>query len=177
MFLPLYIYFLGGYYQLWTVRLNTTLFMFFNVNETLFPQVVIISAALISCERFYAVFWPLKHRTLSLREYRIITFMSWTFAALLSTIFHLQGFFVTSKVFAFSVLSYFLVYSFIMCGCNTGIWIKFQSVNIALQRQNRAPQNRRLTKTLLFVAMFGLTSFFPFVVVYFLMSFHEVSKH
>ena len=177
VFLPLYIYFLGGYYQLWTARLNTTLFMFSNYSQTFFPQVTIISAALISCERCYAVYWPLKHRTLSLREYRIVIFMSWTLAALFSTIFHLQGFSVTSKEFAFSVLSYFLVYFLIVCGCNTGIWIKFQSVNTALQRQNRAPHNRHLTKTLLFVAIFGLVSFLPLIIVYFLMSFHEVSIH
>jgi len=134
VFLPLYIYFLGGYHQLWTARLNTTFYMFFNVTQTLFLQVTIISAALISCERFYAVYWPLKHRTLSLRGYRIAIFISWASAALFSTIFHLQGFSVTSREFAFSVLSYFLVYFFIICGCNTGIWIKFQNVNIALHR-------------------------------------------
>ena len=30
------------------------------------------TAALISAERFYAVFWPLKHRTISTREYKLV---------------------------------------------------------------------------------------------------------
>ena len=36
------------------------------------------TAALISAERSYAVFWPLKYRTLSTRQYKLVILMAWT---------------------------------------------------------------------------------------------------
>ena len=175
VFLPLHIYVLGGYHQLWTAMLTTRLNMFSNITKTLFAQVTVISAGLMSCERFYAVYWPLKHRTLSTQEYRRVIFVSWTLGALVCTIFQLQDVSLTSKQFALTLMSYFLVLSLIVCGCNIGIWRELQHRNIAFQQQSRAPQNQRLTKTLSFVAIFGLMSTLPLVVVHFLISFYDLS--
>ncbi|CAH3186389.1 unnamed protein product, partial [Porites lobata] len=44
-----------------------------------------ITGALISAERFYAIYWPLKHRTLSTRAYRLVILLVWTLAILFST--------------------------------------------------------------------------------------------
>ena len=49
------IYFLGNSYQLWTAKLYKPLRHF--------------CVVLISGERFYAIYWPLKHRTLTERAY------------------------------------------------------------------------------------------------------------
>ena len=38
----------------------------------------ITTAALISSERFYAIYWPLKHRTISTRAYRLVIWTGWT---------------------------------------------------------------------------------------------------
>ena len=38
----------------------------------------ITTAALISAERFYAIYWPLKHRTFSTRAYRLVIWTGWT---------------------------------------------------------------------------------------------------
>ena len=46
----------------------------------------ITTAALISAERFYAIYWPLKHRTLSTRAYRLFIWTAWILAILVSTI-------------------------------------------------------------------------------------------
>ena len=51
-----------------------------------------MSAAFISCERFYAVFWPFRHRSLSTRIYRVIIFLLWTFAVLVSSLITLLHF-------------------------------------------------------------------------------------
>ena len=47
----------------------------------------ITTAALISAERFYAIYWPLKHRKLSTRAYRLFIWTAWILAILVSTIY------------------------------------------------------------------------------------------
>ena len=63
----------------------------------------ITTAALISAERFYAIYWPLKHRTLSTRAYRLFMWTAWILAILVSTIYVLP------------FLSPMAVYSFTAC--------------------------------------------------------------
>ena len=45
---------------------------FYRIVDTLFSQASLISAAFVSGERFYAIYWPFKHQTLSTRAYSII---------------------------------------------------------------------------------------------------------
>ena len=105
--------------------------------------------------------------------YHVIIFAIWTLAGF-------AGFFLASNSLIplnrsiYYLLSYYSVFFLIVCGCNFGIWRKFQQRNTALQQQNRT-QNQRLTKTLLFVTMFGLMSLLPFLIVSFLQSFCDVS--
>ena len=55
--LPLYVYLLvGGFYLLWTAKTNTPMFYSFHFLNATFSQSSLISAAFISCERFYAVY-------------------------------------------------------------------------------------------------------------------------
>ena len=42
------------------------------------------AAALITCERFHAVYWPLKHRIMSMGGYRAAIFVVWILAILFS---------------------------------------------------------------------------------------------
>ena len=84
--LPLYVYLIVGpsYYQLWTANAAHEFIFYFL--DTSFSQSSLISAGFISCERFYAVFWPLKHKTLSMRTYGIVIFTVWSLAILVSII-------------------------------------------------------------------------------------------
>ena len=71
--LPIFIYDIGVYFQLWTSRTgglwsNKPFFIFYMIIDTVFSQGSLISA-FISCERFYAIYWPFKHRTLSMRPH------------------------------------------------------------------------------------------------------------
>ena len=71
--LPLYHLIVGPDYQLWTAKATHKSIFYFL--DTTFSQSSLVSAGFISCERFYAVFWPLKHKTLSMRTYGIVIFM------------------------------------------------------------------------------------------------------
>ncbi|CAH3141381.1 unnamed protein product, partial [Pocillopora meandrina] len=81
-----------------------------------------LSAAFISCERFYAVYWPFHHRSLSTRTYCIAIFILWTLAVLLPS-------FITLLIVfsSFESAFYVTVYvqgclTIIVCVCNIGIW-------------------------------------------------------
>ena len=77
--LPLYVYFwVGPDYQLWANNVHKTLIASFIILDTIFSQASLISAVFISIERFHAIFWPLKHQTLSMRAYCIVIFMVWS---------------------------------------------------------------------------------------------------
>ena len=124
-----------------------------------------ISAASISCERFYAVFWPFKHRLLSTRTYRITIFFLWTFAVLLSTLITL--FYVSSSIgFALYVsVPVLLGITVIICVCNIAIWRNFQHKSVNSQHRNGASRNRRLTKTLLLVSVLALLCWLPIIIL------------
>ena len=175
--LPLYVYLIvGPYYQLWTAKANTFMLYFYHFLDVTFSQSSLISAGFISCERFYAIYWPLKHQTMSMRAYSIVIFMVWSLAILTgSIVFFLSYHQKSFKTAALSWMSFPLSFLFIVCACNISIWRKVRKRNIALLQQNRAAsQNQRLTKTLLFVSAISVLSWLPLVVVNYLTVVQEV---
>ena len=168
VFLPARIVEVGDVYNLWTKSVHNNFYIFLNSVDTIFLQASLLSAALISMERFYAIYWPLKRRTHSIRAYRIIIFVVWTICIIVSTIFIVLSLFTTHKHAIYALIIYLSILLIIVCSCNVGIWRKFQHRSIASQQQNRALQNQRLTKTLLFVSAIALLSWFPVLTVNYL---------
>ena len=167
--LPINMYlYVGADYQLWTGEWTWFLLVFYHFVDTACSQASLISAGFISVERFYAIYWPFKHKTLSIQAYRIVIVVVWTLAlliaAVLTTLYNIN----LSKHVVYASNSYTLILIFAICGCNIGIWRKFQNGTVALQQQNRASQNRRLTKTLLFVSVLAFLSWLPLVIMNFL---------
>ena len=176
--LPLYVYlWVGPVYQLWAKN-ESALYTFFSILDTILSQASLISAVFISIERFYAMYWPLKHRTLSMRAYRIVIIMVWTLAILVSMIFNLK-LFISSEhnIYASDVPWALIALTFIIivCGCNIGIWRKFQHGSIASRQQNRASQNQRLTKTLLFISVLAVLSWLPLIIANYIIFVFKVS--
>ncbi|CAH3182137.1 unnamed protein product [Porites evermanni] len=153
--LPMYIYFLLANGQ---VRVDEKTPTFFTIIFFVFAKASFITAALISCERFYAIYWPLKHRqTLSTRAYRFVTLTVWTLSILgsLFIVFLLQ--FVSLVAPTSLVCLIFVSVLLITSGLNFGVWRKIQQQPVP-HHQNRALQRRRLTKTLLLVSLIALGS-------------------
>ena len=166
--LPIYIiYFIGNVYGLWSVRWPPYFLVCYFIVDTLFSQASIISATLISVERFYAIYWPLKHRTLSMRAYLIVILMAWTLAILFSAIYNLLCWLISGKHCLYFWIPYALALVAILCACNIGIWRKFRHRNITSQQNNRALQNQRLTRTLLFVSLLALVCWLPLIIMNF----------
>ena len=132
--------------------------------DSLFTFASLNSAAFISDERFYAIHWPLRHRTLSMRTYRLVILMVWALALLIAALWTALKPFLSTKDAMDVRTPYILILTLIMCGCNLGIWRKFQLGEFASKQQNRASQNKRLTKTLLFVSILALVSWLPLII-------------
>ena len=66
---------------------------------------------------------------------------------------------------------YILILLLIVCACNIAIWKK-QQESVTFQQQNRAFQNKRLSKALLLFSVLALLLWLPLVVVNFLIACH-----
>ena len=163
--LPLYTYMLGYSFELWKSGRPMSLSIFFGIVDTFFSQASLISAALISGERFCAIYWPFKCRTLSMRAYRIIIFTAWAITILITALWSGSYFLISHKSAVYVWTPYVLIITFIISGCNIGIWRKFRRGNIASRQQIRVSRNKRLTKTLLFVSILALLSWIPLVIL------------
>ncbi|XP_078353004.1 adenosine receptor A3-like [Oculina patagonica] len=174
--LPIYIYDIGGYFKLWTGGLSRSISLsyFFGIVDTIFTDTSLISAVFISSERFYAVYWPFKHRTLSMQAYRIVIIIAWVLALLDTAVYNVLYWLVSYQFALNGWLSFFLALTLIMFVCNIGIWRKFRHKTFSSQQQNRDSQNKRLTKTLLFVSILALLSWLPLTLMNYLIFIRNV---
>lgn len=164
---PIYIFDVGFFYDLWKGEIlsNRSFFISHTVTDTVFGQASLISAPVIAGERFHAIYWPFKNRTLSMRAYRIVIGMVWTLALFISTVIMALYHLISTKRAVYAWTPYALTLTFIICGCNIGIWRKFQHGSFASHQQNRASQNTRVTKTLLLVSILAPLTWLPLIIL------------
>ena len=166
--LPLFVYLVTATRS----RLYFTEFLtFLQIIFTVFSMSSFTTPALISAERFYAVFWPLKHRTLSTREYKLVILMAWTLATLFSTAYILLFRLRPGAFYAFTTL-YGLLLIVTICGLNIVIWRRIQQKSVSCH-QNRDMQIQRLTKALSLVSVGTLSSWIPAIIISFLRFFGQ----
>ncbi|KAL9986053.1 hypothetical protein ACROYT_G000118 [Oculina patagonica] len=162
--LPGYIFFIGATnFHLWTGIMPISLDYTHDVVDTFFMHASLISAVMISGERFYVIYSPYK-RTLSIRTYRIAILMSWILTAIVVAVETGLGY-LTSEAEMCAWISFGLIVTSIICGCNIAIWRKFQQGGVTFQQQNRVSRSKRLTKTLLFVSVLALLSWLPLIIM------------
>ena len=165
--LPLFVYLMATRSRLYFTEFPS----FLQIILTVSSMASFTTAALISAERFYAVFWPLKHRTLSTREYKLVILMAWTLAIVFSTVYILLFRLSLRAVFAFATL-YGLLLIVTICGLNIVIWRKIQQKSVPCY-QNRHMQIQRLTKALSLVSVGTLSSWIPAIIFYLLRFFGQ----
>ena len=163
--LPAYSYnIFSTFYQLSTANVNWMITPV-KISYTISSGVSLISAALISCERFYAIYRPFRHQRVTVRTYHIFIFISWTPAVALTAVSHV--YLKSNNTFSrYVTSSYIFAVTCIICGCNVAIWRKVQHGNVISQQKNRDVQNVRLTKTLMFASILNLLCWIPLATVY-----------
>ena len=157
--LPILIYTIGAGFMLWKARLDKTFYAYQVFGQIVVLQASLISAVLITCERFPAVYWPLKHRITSVGAYRAAIFVVW----ILAILFPIPQLLISNKLALYTFVSILLSLLFTVCICNIAIWTRLQR-RIASQQQNREAQNRRLTRTLLLISAVEILSRLPLTI-------------
>ena len=161
--LPVYSYFIiSSGYQISMKNVNWKSNVVYNILYSTSLGVSLISAAFISCERFYAIYWPFRHRRVTVRTYHIFIFLLWT---LTITVTAIKDVYSKSNFMRYLISSYIFTVTCIICGCNIAIWRKFQHGDV-ISQQNRDVQNVRLTKTLMFASILNLLCWIPLATVY-----------
>ena len=164
--LPVFNYFIiSSGYQLSMTNVNWKSNVVYNIPYSISLGVSLISAAFISCERFYAIYWPFRHRRVTVRTYHIFIFISWTLNVPMNAIgyVYLKS---NNDFIRYVNTSYIFAVTCIICGCNIAIWRKFQHGDVISQQKNRDVQNVRLTKTLMFASILNLLCWIPLATVY-----------
>ena len=149
-------------YQLSMANVNWKSNVVYNILYSTSLGVSLTSAAFISCERFYAIYWPFRHRRVTVRTYHIFIFISWT---LIVTATAIKNVYSKSNFMRYLFSSYIFTVTCIICGCNIAIWRKVQHGNVISQQKNRDVQNVRLTKTLMFAFILNLLCWIPSAIV------------
>ena len=98
------------------------------------------SAAFLSCERFYALYWPFKHRLLSTKKYRIAIFILWIFTASLSTILTLLLVFSSFESALYVAVAVLLGPAIFICVCYIEIWINLNTTVFSHSIQTKLPE-------------------------------------
>ena len=111
--LPLYVYLIAGpAFQLWenAYEMQMRLDIFVHMLHTIFTHSSLISAVFISFERFYAIYWPLKHRRRSVREYFIIILTTWFLAFIVCAVHNAEHYFHLGLPFTDGFFSHWYFY-------------------------------------------------------------------
>ena len=163
-------------FQLWSITQEVWAAVdFFCLHfDIIFLQASLISAVFIPCERFYAVDWPVKHRTLSTRSYAIVISVIWTLAIVASAMYFILANLISVIAAYYLSAILFSIFLFIICVCNFCIWRKCKMRTISSHQQNRTAQNQRLTRTLLFVSAAAVLAWLPYVIVEYLLNVHKI---
>ena len=135
---PFYTYQVEHVYQLWTAKYSFYI-MVFRCMNAIFVFGSYLSAAIISCERFNAVYWPFKRQLLSTKTLRIVIFILWTFVALLSKTFTLLLLFTSFESTLYVTVAVLLGLTIFIRVCSIGIWIKFKRKIVFSKHQNKDP--------------------------------------
>ena len=148
------------------VRISLPVATFLNIVTVVFLQATITFAALISLERLYATFWPLKYTKLSGRAYVVVIILAWILVLPSSAILAVLRVFVSKVAYYSFWVAFTFTLTLIICACTFGVWRKFENRHMSSQtRQNRALQSRRLTKTLMLICLLALMSWIPLIII------------
>ena len=164
--MPLFIYRLGGDSKLWSIEWGYSLNLFYLAVDTVCAQTSIITAAFIAGERFFAIGWPLKHRSIAHRRaYYITVSLTWISSIIISSMI-IGSLHKSVHISIYIWMTYAFTLTIIICVCYIGIFKSFTQGRKFMRSQNDAkgPESKRSTKTLLLITFVALACWLPLIV-------------
>ena len=163
--IPMFVYLSGGQGQLWSINAGPVIEAFTAI-DVLSGLGSILSLTLVSLERLSATLWPLRHRQLKTRVYKLGIVLVWLVACVTTatgTIMRYTSpsvkilFYISVVILSVSCVTIFVT--------NLIIWIHVSNRKLLSHNQNASTQERRLTITLLIVTLVSLSAWLPFTVI------------
>ncbi|KAL9957373.1 hypothetical protein ACROYT_G039004 [Oculina patagonica] len=166
---PLFVYILGGYYNLWTFKYKNILFtasifldMFSGISSIAF-------LAAIALERLYATLYPAKYRATKDASYAVVAFLLWVVSAIIPSIrIYLGNDYISLYAWMPVVCLQLLVISL----AYIVIWAKVLFFSSKRLNQSR---ERRLNVIVSILTLASLSTWLPFIILNTVSMFQPVS--
>ena len=160
--LPIYIFLMEDDFRLAKVKWNQYFHSSHNFVDAFLSQVSLITAVLISPERFHSICWPLRHRVLSMRAFKVGIFITWALAFFVSSVIAVLTCLNLEKGACYAWITWALIMLLIVCGRNIGIRRRSRDRIVS---SHNSLNIESLTYTLLFVSFLALVCWIPLVIV------------
>ena len=139
----------------------------FNFADVFTGVASIVTLAVISLERMYAIGWPFRHRTLKFRVYMFAIAIPWILAAIFVSIYILRySSIITSENFAYIITLFLSTPLLVICTAYYVVWMKQKTM-----MGNQIVREKRLAKTLFIITAASLLTWLPFQILLLLVYF------
>ena len=164
--LPWWVTELGHFSPLWKHQVNIWTGKIMKNTLQFLTFASLINLMMISLERMYAIFWPLKHRVLETKTYYVLIGLSWFLPILqFSVQIAMDLKLITSTLSLLVWLSLMCLPLLIICVSYVSIWVKMKFGRHP-QHHVTTAQDRKLTVSLLLVTAVSLVTWLPFSALY-----------
>lgn len=166
---PLFVYILGGYYDLWIFKYKDILFTASIFLDMLSGISSIAFLAAIALERLYATLYPTKYRAMKNMSYAVVTLLLWIISAIIPSIrIYLGNDYISLYAWMPVVCLLLLVIGL----AYIVIWAKVLFFSSKRLNQSR---ERRLNVTVSILTIASLSTWLPFIILNTVNMFRPVS--
>lgn len=166
---PLFVYILGGYYDLWIFKYKDILFTASIFLDMLSGISSIAFLAAIALERLYATLYPTKYRAMKNMSYAVVTLLLWIISAIIPSIrIYLGNDYISLYAWMPAVCLLLLVIGL----AYIVIWAKVLFFSSKRLNQSR---ERRLNVTVSILTIASLSTWLPFIILNTVNMFRPVS--
>lgn len=131
--------------------------------DTFFGSASIFTLAVISLERFYAIYFPFRHRMLRFKSYMAGIAIPWVASFLIVSLFVLSYIkrYIAKKVYIYGAFLGVFIALVTIVTSYVCIGLKIRENNPSAHNQSRMVRERKLAVTLLIVTLAALLTWFP----------------
>ena len=162
---PLWVSNLPRVFNLWEYKGNFRIYFTVEGINVIVCYDSLVNLMMVSLERMYATFWPLKHRVLETRTYYVLIGLCWTLVIFPFSFRLARNYKVISSSTSLYIWSTFTCLILLtICISYVSIWIKIKFGRHP-QHHVTTAQDRKLTVSLFIVTAVSLVTWLPFVII------------
>lgn len=183
--IPLWIYILSCPYFNSCITPNGSVAVFYQAFDVFSAMASISNLVAISVERYFAICWPIQHRSSSFTRYYLMIFVTWSYSMIVTTAYSVEfsptwmsyrGSLVFLAGFAVPLVIITIMYSNIHRSVRNmnAHWKRTNAKTSTLRRT--VQREKRTSTTVAIVTVLFIVAWLPFFVVSMLWTFHPSSR-